>query len=120
MASILRVNTLTDASSNNSVSLETVSNGSAKAWAKLNDAGTAQDSFNISSTTETSTALYTITINNDMNNANYSLTLGTHYAELIAINSVATGSYALRTFERADSLTANDEITHSTVHGDLA
>ena len=70
MASILRVNTLTDASSNNSVSLETVSNGSAKAWAKLNDAGTAQDSFNISSTTETSTALYTITINNDMNNAN--------------------------------------------------
>ena len=55
-----------------------------------------------------------------MNNANYSLTLGTHYAELIAINSVATGSYALRTFERADSLTANDQITHSTVHGDLA
>jgi hypothetical protein len=55
-----------------------------------------------------------------MNNANYSLTVGTHYAELVAINSVATGSYALRTFERADSLTANDQITHSTVHGDLA
>ena len=32
MASILRVNTLTDASSNNSVTLETVSQGSAKAW----------------------------------------------------------------------------------------
>jgi len=94
--------------------------GVAKAWAKLNDAGTTQDSLNISSTTETSTALYTITINNDMSNADYSLTAGTHYAELVAINSVATGSYALRTFERADSLTANDQITHSVIFGDLA
>ena len=94
--------------------------GVAKVWAKLSDAGVTQDSLNVSSTTETSTALYTITINNDMNDTNYSLTLGTHYAELIAINSVATGSYALRTFERADSLSNNDQITHSVIHGDLA
>ena len=36
MASILRVNTLTDASSNNSVALETVSQGSSKAWINFN------------------------------------------------------------------------------------
>ena len=94
--------------------------GVAKAWAKLNDAGTTQDSLNISSTTETSMTLYTITINNDMSNADYSLTAGTHYAELVAINSVAVGVMILRTFERADSLTANDQITHSVIFGDLA
>ena len=103
-----------------SIDTSYIFNGVAKAWAKLNDAGATQDSLNISSTTETSTALYTITINNDMSNADYSLTVGTHYAELVAINSVATGSYALRTFERADSLTANDQITHSVIFGDLA
>jgi len=95
-------------------------NGVAKVWAKLSDTGVTQDSLNVSTATETSDALYTITINNDMNDTNYSLTLGTHYAELIAINSVATGSYALRTFERADSLANNDQITHSVIHGDLA
>ena len=40
MASILRVNTLTDASSNNSVTLETVSQGSLKAWLTVNQDGT--------------------------------------------------------------------------------
>ena len=97
-----------------------VQQGLAKAWARVAYEGTAQDSFNISSTTETSDSLYTITINNDMNTANYSLTAATHYAEIIAINSTATGNYALRTYERTDSLTANDNQTHSTVHGDLA
>ena len=35
MASILRVNTLTDASSNNSISTSFVFSGSAKCWAKI-------------------------------------------------------------------------------------
>ena len=53
-------------------------------------------------------------------NFNGESTAATHYAEIIAINSTATGNYALRTYERTDSLTANDNQTHSTVHGDLA
>ena len=41
MASILRVNTLTDASSNNSVAMSTVAGGTAKTWINLDgDAGT--------------------------------------------------------------------------------
>ena len=73
MASILRVNTLTDASSNNSVALETVSQGSAKAWINMNGAGTisTNDSFNISNTTDNGTGDYTFTINNNMNNDDY-------------------------------------------------
>ena len=35
MASILRVNTLTDASSNNSVAMSTVAGGTAKTWINL-------------------------------------------------------------------------------------
>ena len=47
MASILRVNTLTDASSNNSIAMSTVFNGTAKAWSlTADDAGSIQDSFN--------------------------------------------------------------------------
>ena len=46
MASILRVNTLTDASSNNSVPMATVAEGTAKFWVNFNGTGTiaARDS----------------------------------------------------------------------------
>ena len=51
MASELRVNTLKDASGNNSVGMSFVANGSAKAWLNLNGTGTiaARDSRNFSS-----------------------------------------------------------------------
>ena len=48
MASILRVNTLTDASSNNSTAMSTINQGTAKAWL-LNASGTFDMIFNISS-----------------------------------------------------------------------
>ena len=60
MASILRVNTLTDASSNNSVSLEIVSKGSAKTWFIYDQSNdTTDNSFSISSITDTSTGIFT-------------------------------------------------------------
>ena len=48
MASILRVNTLTDASSNNSTAMSTVNQGTAKSWVYLKGTDTfgIQDSFN--------------------------------------------------------------------------
>ena len=54
MASILRVNTLTDASSNNSVPMATVNQGTAKSWADFTMASTpsADDSFNLASITD--------------------------------------------------------------------
>ena len=72
MASELRVNTLKDASGNNSVALSTVAEGSAKAWASYNGSGTTfADSFNMTSATDNGTGNYTFTIANDMGNANY-------------------------------------------------
>tara|TARA_R100000988_G_scaffold96902_1_gene63992 strand:+ start:349 stop:741 length:393 start_codon:yes stop_codon:yes gene_type:complete len=73
MASILRVNTLTDASSNNSVPMATVSSGSAKAWVQLNGTGTiaARDSFNHSSLTDGGVGRYKNTISSAMGNDDY-------------------------------------------------
>jgi hypothetical protein len=99
MASILRVNTLTDASSNNSVAIETVSQGSAKAWINFNGTGTiaTRDSFNVSSIGDDGTGSYTITINNDMANANYCTTSGLGRAGLATCTFVNDSSWAATT-----------------------
>ena len=57
MASILRVNTLTDASSNNSIATSFVAGGSAKAWFIFDqvNSNTLDDSFNIGSITDRAT-----------------------------------------------------------------
>ena len=73
MASILRVNTLTDASGNNSIATSVVFNGSAKAWFRVNGTGTPAftDNFNGSSVTDNGTGDYTVTVTNNMGNASY-------------------------------------------------
>ncbi len=78
MASILRVNTLTDASSNNSIAMSFVAGGSAKAYANVDMTGTAalDGSFNISGLTDSGTGQFTLTISSDMGNANYSFSVG--------------------------------------------
>ena len=74
MASILRVNTLTDASSNNSTAMSTINQGTAKAWINLNGTGTiaARDSFNVGSLTDNGTGEYTLTYSSSMGNDDYS------------------------------------------------
>ena len=78
MASELRVNTLKDASGNNSVATSTVAQGSAKSWLNFNGTGTiaTRDSFNHSSLTDVSTGNYTVTMSSAMSNANYSFSGG--------------------------------------------
>ena len=72
MASELRVNTLKDAAGNNSIGLSYVAEGSAKAWAFTNDAGTTiNDSFNISSLGDTDTGKQLLSFTSAMGNANY-------------------------------------------------
>ena len=73
MASILRVNTLTDASSNNSTAMSTINQGTAKAWINFNGTGTIaeRDSFNNASITDNGTGDYTVTITSAMANVNY-------------------------------------------------
>tara|TARA_R100001460_G_scaffold88176_1_gene129679 strand:+ start:1581 stop:1964 length:384 start_codon:yes stop_codon:yes gene_type:complete len=76
MASILRVNTITDASSNNSIATSFVAGGSAKAWINLNGTGTiaTRDTFNIASTVDNGTGNYDAVFTSNMSNANYSVT----------------------------------------------
>ena len=76
MASILRVNTLTDASSNNSVPMATVFNGTAKVWVNYDGTATdaaARDSFNVSGMTDNGTGDATTTFANVMSSANYAV-----------------------------------------------
>ena len=73
MASILRVNTLTDASSGNSIATSVIHNGTAKAWLNLNGESTiaTRDSFNISGTTDNGTGDYSINVSSAMGNTSY-------------------------------------------------
>ena len=132
MASILRVNTLTDASSNNSVALETVSQGSGKVWIKkAADGASILDSFNVSSLTDTATGRYTVSINNDMGNANYACSSAiindnSTVIETCEIRSSspapATGSFGAENayVNSSSNRTDQDSISSIIVHGDLA
>jgi hypothetical protein len=124
MASILRVNTLTDASSNNSVPMATVASGSAKSWSTSNTDGSAVlDSFNLSSLGDTATGKETRNFTNNMVNNDYSAVAltgtgdnnGNHHPLLN--NTVATDSYQVWAF---DQTTLTDNPIASTVNGDLA
>ena len=76
MASELRVNTLKDASGNNSIGMSYVAEGSSKMWINFNGTGTiaARDSFNFTSLTDNGTGDYSVTIADNMSNANYAHT----------------------------------------------
>jgi hypothetical protein len=74
MASELRVNTLKDASGNNSVTTSVVAQGSAKAWTNIDgSSGTpsAQDSFNHGSITDNAAGDYTVSFSSAFSNVNY-------------------------------------------------
>ena len=79
MASILRVNTITDASSNNSIATSFVASCSAKAWCLFEGDSTAAitDSFNFGSITDNGTGDYSFAITNNMSSANYCVPCGT-------------------------------------------
>ena len=92
MASILRVNTLTDASSNNSTAMSTINQGTAKAWVNFNGQGTiaARDSFNFASLTDNGTGDYTVNFSNNMNNVNYASPTCSDATNFSQLGSVAT------------------------------
>ena len=73
MASELRVNTLKDASGNNSIATSVVFNGSAKAWATCTTQTTTavRDSYNNASLTDNGTGDTTFTLTSNMVNDDY-------------------------------------------------
>ena len=122
MASILRVDTLTDASSNNSTAMSTINQGTAKAWVQGTDAAALSDSFNISGGTDNGTGDYRYTLSSSMGNNDYSQTTNAKQAEIsqVANRTLQTTYIEIQVFSRADSFTAADQTNFSTVHGDLA
>ena len=72
MASELRVNTLKDASGNNSIGTSFVAGGSAKAWMH-SDFSSLQASFNASSLADTGSGDNGINYTSNMSSANYSV-----------------------------------------------
>jgi len=135
MASILRVNTLTDASSNNSVAMSTINQGTAKAWVTVDaDASTAVafDSFNVASVQDDAAGKYGITYTNNMNNAHYlSNGVASHHSTSSDYDRYITGAQvggsidarrttSLHKFGYLDSSYVDTFTAGSSVHGDLA
>ena len=133
MASELRVNTLKDASGNNSVGMSFVAEGTAKAWLNLNGSGTiaVRDSFNVSGVTDVSTGIYTTAFSSSFGNANYSHS----HTNITNVNFIggtvdndyvqATGSIKQRnadwTGTASDNASTNDSLYfHIQEFGDLA
>ena len=122
MASELRVNTLKDASGNNSVGMSYVAEGTAKAWVQATDAAGLSDSFNISGGTDNATGDYTYALSNNMGNNQWSQTCNAIHAEIAQVKNatLVTSAISVFVFSRADSFAAADQRNFATLHGDLA
>ena len=135
MASILRVNTLTDASSNNSTAMSTVNQGTAKSWVCLKGSDTfaVRDSFNTTSATDNGEGDYTTTRSNALANVDYatagicSATAGgdPHYNFIVEnVDNKLRTTTALRTWILNADISgqgSNDALDYSmTFMGDLA
>jgi hypothetical protein len=129
MASELRVNTLKDASGNNSVGMSTVAQGSAKVWAAFGTDASLDDSHNASSATDNGTADFSLTATNataTINTAVSGSIIGTTvgaYACMLTGSGVAktTTVTRFRTVNYYDSIAYMDVGPMQVIiHGDLA
>ena len=135
MASILRVNTLTDASSNNSTAVSTINQGTAKAWFNLNAATPAlRDSFNITSITDEGTGTYEGVFTSAMGNGDYSATglssvkgSVNSYSHILTTGADddtyglhSTAAIRANVYAYNGSTFSDPQIMQLTVHGDLA
>ena len=94
--------------------------GLAKMWANLDGTGTAalDDSFNASGLTDNGTGDFTVAINNDMSNANYSCQFNGNSAH-VGLTAIATGSLQVFVTAANDSSQDVDPVSYL-AHGDLA
>ena len=127
MASILRVDTLTDASSNNSTAMSTINQGSGKCWVQYNASTAIQDSFNTTSLTDSATGKTVWNIASDMNNDDYSVTTAISNGDASSTSctldphTFATGTVSLNGFAGADTAALADRSNCcAMIMGDLA
>jgi len=126
MASILRVNTLTDASSNNSIAVSVVHNGTAKAWVNFNGTGTiaSRDSYNIASLTDSGTGHYVPNFSNNMSNNDFSATGGISESGVGGEPTIILGdgytTSSVLIFTRNSTSATDYAFIATSIHGDLA
>ena len=130
MASILRVNTLTDASSGNSTAMSTINQGTAKAWANFDGTASgaaARGSFNLASMTDTSTGVYVCNLTNAFANTNdcaatSSASASTSGSDNRNISTTITSTSAIdsRTSNAASGAVLDAVVNNVSAHGDLA
>jgi len=131
MASELRVNTLKDASGNNSVATSVVASGSAKAWAMadMDVDDVFRQSFNFASITDNGTGDYEFNFTNAMSYADYAKGglngNGSKSITSLTANRPAiptTTSYKFTSlFTNASSMDAYDgDDINAVIYGDLA
>lgn len=128
MASELRVNTIKDASGNNSVATSFVANGSAKAWINFNGASTGavgdydRDSFNIAVILDNGSGSYNLGFTTNMGNANYCVSgsaLNTVNHLIMCTGGTLTASTVNVTTSTTAAFGDNSQICAS-IDGDLA
>ena len=128
MASELRVNTLKDASGNNSIATSFVAGGSAKAWVNFNGESTlsVRDSLNIGSVTDNGTGNYTNNFSSAFASATYNTT-GGGGGNLMYLDTSYGYTTSAKTFRSAypSSTVGNVTLTdgndiNASHHGDLA
>ena len=122
MASILRVNTLTDASSNNSIATSNIFSGTAKCWGGASNAAVIADSFNIASSTDDGTGQYTHNLSNaldqDINNVGGNACVHGDNGIARYFGSSTASAAKIRCLN--DSFTDTDHVHAFAIHGDLA
>jgi hypothetical protein len=125
MASELRVNTLKDASGNNSVATSVVAQGSAKSWLHYDQKDTViiRDSFNVASVADDGSGAFTPAYTSSMANATYaphmcSIATSSNLGFNRLGTAMATGSCQYVHYENQNG-TDTDLLTVS-VDGDLA
>ena len=123
MASELRVNTLKDASGNNSVGMSYVANGSAKMIHVFNGEGTVStsDSFNVSSLTDVGTGDYTTTFSSAFSSVNFSNSANNNYYGYGETQAKTTTTVRNRVRGNSTYNTLTDtSVIDLSNHGDLA
>ena len=138
MASVLKVNTLTGVTTAGSIVVtgegnSTTTNlqqGLAKLWCKFDqvNSNAINDSFNLSSVTDTATGRYSLNFTNNMANADYSTVGTSHYtANYYGLSSgphtgdgLSTSLYAMRTVTPNNATLADMSEISDSAFGDLA
>ena len=125
MASELRVNTLKDASGNNSIATSFVAGGSAKAWTHFDSSGTltARDSLNVASFTDNSTGNYNVNFSSNYGNNDYALTSTSRANDTFASTfhgDNQTSFARVFNIQHSDRANADADTVMIATHGDLA